>query len=139
MSRRRVYAAGVGVWLAFLAVAFGLGAVREILVSPLVGEPAAHVLGTLAVIAVFLGVMLLFVRWAEQACSAVDFWLLGLLWLAMTVGFELVFFHFVAGKPWHELVADYNLARGRIWILVLLTMLLGPRLLYGLRRRQSGG
>ena len=30
------------------------------------------------------------------------------------------------GKPWETLLADYNVVRGRIWVLVLATVLLGP-------------
>jgi hypothetical protein len=43
-----------------------------------------------------------------------------------TVAFEVLFFHFLAGKPVQVLLADYNLLRGRIWVLVPLTEVIGP-------------
>jgi hypothetical protein len=56
----------------------------------------------------------------------VDLIVVGLLWLVLTVAFEFDFFHSVGGKPWDVLLADYNILRGRLWILVLATVLLGP-------------
>lgn len=123
---RKVYGAAIGVWFVFLVVAFALGTLRELAVRPLVGEHPAHVVGTLAVVAAFLGIMVIFVWRGRDRCSTGDFWLIGLLWLAMTASFEFLFFHFVGGKSWEDLLADYNVAEGRIWVLVLLTTLLGP-------------
>lgn len=54
---------------------------------------------------------------------------IGLMWLLLTVGFEFLFFHYIAGKPWEELLNDYNLAQGRLWVLVLLTLAIGPALI----------
>lgn len=41
-------------------------------------------------------------------------------------GFEFGFGHFVAGQPMSELLRDYNLAKGRLWPLVLAWLALGP-------------
>ena len=53
----------------------------------------------------------------------------GALWLVLTLVFEFGFGHFVAHKTWPELLADYNLLGGRIWVLVLLTTMASPYLL----------
>ncbi len=45
-----------------------------------------------------------------------------------TVLFEFSFGHYVDGKSWGELAADYNLAKGRLWPLVLLTIFSAPLL-----------
>jgi hypothetical protein len=39
--------------------------------------------------------------------------------MALTIAFEFLFFHFVGGHPWSELLANYNLAGGRGWVLLL--------------------
>jgi len=41
--------------------------------------------------------------------------------VTLTVAFEFLAGHYVFGTPWHQLVADYNIFRGRIWVLVLIT------------------
>jgi hypothetical protein len=39
--------------------------------------------------------------------------------MALTVTFEFLFFHFFGGHPWSELLAHYNVANGRVWVLIL--------------------
>jgi hypothetical protein len=34
------------------------------------------------------------------------------------------------GKAWNELTQDYDVSRGRIWILVLLTTAVAPPVIY---------
>ena len=99
MSRQRVYPLALAVWLLLFVVAFSLGAMRELLIAPALGVQAAHVVGTLAFVAVLLGITAVFVRRIRPRCSLRDLWLVGLLWLALTVAFEFLFFHYAAGKP----------------------------------------
>ena len=134
MSRQRIYLLALAVWLLLFVVAFCLGAVRELLIAPAIGEPSAHVVGTLAFVAVLLGITAVLVRRIRPRCSLTDLWLVGLLWLALTLAFEFLFFHYAAGKPWEVLLADYNVLQGRIWVLVPLTELFGPPLIGWLMR-----
>jgi hypothetical protein len=57
----------------------------------------------------------------------------GVLWLLLTVAFELLFGHFVAGHSWARLFHDYNLSQGRVWGLFLLFVAAAPWLCYRLR------
>lgn len=59
----------------------------------------------------------------------------GLFWLVLTVAFEFLFGHFVAGQPWEKLLHDYNVTEGRLWVVVLLWVTLAPVVLY---RPQKG-
>jgi hypothetical protein len=43
----------------------------------------------------------------------------GAIWAAMTVSFEFLFFHYVGGKDWQELLHDYDVSDGRVWGLVV--------------------
>ena len=121
-----VYLWAVGVWFVFLVIAFGVGAVREGLLRPRIGEPRAHVIGTLIAVTLMMLVIYAFIRQIHESCLMTDLILIGVLWLVMTVAFEFGFSHFVMGKPWENLLADYNVPRGRILVLVLATVLLGP-------------
>jgi hypothetical protein len=58
----------------------------------------------------------------------------GARWRTLTVAFEFGFGRLIARKPWRELLADYNLARGRTWPLVLAWLAVGPEAI----RRASG-
>jgi hypothetical protein len=44
----------------------------------------------------------------------------------MTVLFEFGFGHWIAGKPWNELLAAYSICKGNLWVLVLLVTLISP-------------
>jgi hypothetical protein len=48
--------------------------------------------------------------------------------VALTLGFEFLAGHFLFGDPWSQLLEEYNVFRGRIWILVLVTIAIAPRL-----------
>ena len=112
-------------WLGLAAVAIGNGVFRESVVSPRLGPGGAHVASTLLLCLLILLVTWLAIPWIAPA-SAGEALGVGLLWLALTVGFEFGFGRLVAGKSWQTLLADYDLAAGRIWLLVLLTTLGAP-------------
>jgi small-conductance mechanosensitive channel len=126
---KKSYLLALAVWPLFLVTAVTLGAIREGLIAPALGEQAAHVIGTLVFIAAMLTIMWVFVSRTKGALRRRDLWFIGVMWTIMTVCFEFGFFHFVAGVPWEKLLADYNLFAGRLWLLVLLTTLCGPALL----------
>jgi hypothetical protein len=124
-----VYLLALAVWPLFLVTAVTLGAIREKLIAPSLGEHAAHVIGTLLFIAGMLAIMWVFVGKISDVVQRIDLWLIGVTWTVMTVCFEFGFFHFVAGVPWEKLLADYNLFAVRLWVLVLLTTPFGPAII----------
>ena len=113
------------VWFGLLAVAFANGAVRELVLVPLVGDGPAH-----AVSVVILSLAIVMVTWSTIAWirprSLADGWRIGLLWLALTLAFELLAGHYIFLTPWSRLLADYNILRGSIWIVVLITTVAAP-------------
>ena len=59
---------------------------------------------------------------------------IGLVWLGMTVAFEFLFGHYVAEKTWYELLRDYNIFAGRVWLVVLGWVTIAPYLFYQLQQ-----
>ncbi|MDH3406474.1 MAG: hypothetical protein OEM48_05995, partial [Gammaproteobacteria bacterium] len=55
---------------------------------------------------------------------------IGMVWLGLTVTFEFLFGHFVAGHSWLRLLQDYNLLAGRVWILLLFWVAVAPYIFY---------
>ena len=55
-------------------------------------------------------------------------------WLGLTVAFEFRFFQYARGHCWAELLANYDLSQGRVWVLVLVWVALAPYLFFRLRR-----
>jgi hypothetical protein len=124
------------VWLLLLVVAVLAAALRTSLLEPRLGESRAHVVGTIAVVAVFALLIWLVVGWITPTLRPANLLIVGLLWLVLTVTFEFGFGHYVMGHPWSRLHADYNIFAGRLWVLVLLTVLIWP-LLAGVLRGRS--
>jgi hypothetical protein len=124
----------LAVWLLLLVVAVASGTARGKLLEPRVGEARAHVLGTLAVVAMFGFTIWLLIPWITPTLEAPDLWKVGFLWFGLTLLFETALARFVLKEPWHKVVDAYNVVQGRIWFLVLLTVLIWPSVAGALRR-----
>ncbi len=119
-------------WLAWLPIpAIGIlnGGLRVAVYQNTLGDTAAHQLSCLTGILLFACYTWLIARrWpfdsGRQALTV------GLVWMALTVAFELGMGLFVLGQPLSVLVADYNILAGRFWPLVLLTIGFAPYLYY---------
>ena len=119
----------VAMWLAFLVLAFANGVLRQMATQPLLGEHVARLGHTLALAVLFLLLARWFVRVAGP--SGLDGrCLLGLVWAAGAALFEIGLGR-ALGMPWERILADWNLAEGRLWPLVPLALLLGPVLAGG--------
>ena len=122
----RLYVYAVGVWLVLAVLAVLNGILRNYAYGPLIGEQAAHVLSSLIFIGVVFAVTYVFLRLVRLDYGLADLLVVGAAWVVMTVAFEFLFGHYVAGHPWPRLLADYNVLKGRVWALVLLAVFLGP-------------
>ncbi|MFY9973129.1 MAG: hypothetical protein WAK53_02640 [Chromatiaceae bacterium] len=115
-------------WLPMVAIAIANGVVREAWYGSQLGELRAHQVSTLSAV-VLLGLYMGWVirRWPPRSgARALG---VGALWLGLTLAFEFLFGHYVAGHSWDRLVRDYDLLSGRLWPLVLLWVAAAPYLL----------
>lgn len=124
-------------WFVMLLLAVANGTLRDFTYGQHVPELYAHQLSTLSGSVLLGAVMWGYVRFWPPG-SARHALYIGLFWMALTVAFELLFFHYVAGHPWEKLLANYNLLRGRLWVLLLAWVAFAPLLFYRLRQRMQG-
>jgi hypothetical protein len=115
------------VWLGLLLLAIANGTFRVAFLTPRLGEAAGHVASTLLLSALILGAVWLSIPWIRPETPRAA-WAVGSGWLALTVAFEFGAGHYLFGKPWGVLLNDYDLARGRIWLLVLVVTLVSAPL-----------
>ncbi|HRI45025.1 MAG TPA: hypothetical protein PLL78_10785 [Fimbriimonadaceae bacterium] len=113
------------VWLGIAVLAGANGGLREGLLKRLLGERVAHVASTLLLGGIVLAVSFLAVPWIGPSTPN-EAWLLGGGWLAATLAFEFLAGHYLFGNPWTKIVHDYDVSRGRVWLLVPLCTLMGP-------------
>ena len=52
--------------------------------------------------------------------------------LALTLAFESLLGRFVSGLSWREMLAEYNLAAGRLWVLVPISVAAAPYVFFRL-------
>lgn len=117
----------VVIWLCLLAIAVLNGTFRVAFLIPRYGDAAGHVASTLMLCVLIVLLSCAAIGWVHPATAA-QAAAVGALWLALTLVFEFGFGRFVAHKTWTELLADYNVLGGRIWVLVLLTTMAAPYL-----------
>ncbi len=120
-------------WFPMLLLAIGNGALREFILKKYVGELTAHQLSTFSLLILFTIYIGLVIKFIPPA-SANQALLVGSFWLALTLLFEFGFGRY-RGSSWSTLLEDYNLLKGRLWILIPLWVALAPYLFFKLRNR----
>ena len=115
----------IALWFGLAALAVLNGAVRDAWLAPRWGETVGRAVSTLTLSALIALVTLLTIGWIGPSTTG-EAIRVGVLWLALTLGFEFLVGHWVFRRSWAALFADYDLRRGRIWVLVLLVTLLAP-------------
>ena len=120
-----VLARSTAVWFAILIIAIANGAFRQGVLNPRLGDAAGHIFSTILLSVAVIVVAWLTIGWIHPP-SVRDAWTIGIYWVVLTVAFEFLAGHYVFGTAWPVLLADYNLAKGRIWPLVLLATLMAP-------------
>jgi len=115
-----------GIWLGLVIAAILNASVRNALITPKWGEQAGHVASTVSFIGIIFLAAYLFLSNLKSAYSTTDLLLVGLMWLVLTIVFEFSFGRFVMGHPWRRLLADYNILKGRVWLLVLVATFTAP-------------
>ena len=113
------------VWCGLLVLALINGAVRELWIRSKLGAWGSHFVSSITLSAAILAVAWATIDWVYVADVA-DAFVAGGFWLVLTLAFEFLAGHYFFRKSWGELLADYNLLRGRLWLLVLLTTALAP-------------
>jgi hypothetical protein len=115
----------LAVWCGILVLASLNGGVRDLLLTPRLGDTAARALSTTLLCGLVLLATWFTVDWIGPR-SARDALLIGTLWVALTLAFEFGAGHYLFHKPWATLLADYDVRRGRIWIAVLVVTFVAP-------------
>jgi len=124
-----------GVWVIFGVLAIINGVIRNRFYAPITGKYKAHVISTIIAICFVVAGTYLFLRFIGIEYSNLELLLVGVFWVISTIIFEFIFGHYVIGNPWEKLVADYNILKGRVWSLFLLTELVSPLLIGMLLKR----
>jgi hypothetical protein len=125
----------IAVWAFLLMLAVLNGGVRDTWLSPWLGDTLGRALSTVLLCALIILATWWTIGWIRPVTTRKAL-SVGVLWLALTLAFEFGVGHYGFGKAWSELLADYDLRHGRIWVAVLVVTLLAP--LWTVRVRHRG-
>lgn len=122
----------VATWFVILIVAITNAAIREKLLAPAFGVGIA-----LPVSGLLLTVFIFLIAYASvplfEAKENKMYMAIGAVWFSLTLAFEFVFGHFVAGKPWHEILRVFDVSKGDLFVVALCATLVAPWLTAKLR------
>lgn len=121
-------------WLVLAILAIANGALREFAIKQFIADPwANHISVATGIIIIFLATYFFF-RFFKTIFRLSDAVIIGICWVILTVAFEFLFGHYVMDKSWEQLLQQYNLASGNLWVIVLIAVGLSPWAAYKLNR-----
>lgn len=106
--------------------AIGNAAVRESFLTPALGDTRGRAISSLMLSAFVFLFAAVFLWLVPDGHSSSELLTVSLTWVTLTVLFEFGFGHYVMRNPWDRLLADYNILRGRVWSLVLVSEFAAP-------------
>lgn len=119
-------------WFPMLVVAILNGSARDLWYKKYTGELTGHQISTFTLIVLF-GVYIWFIihKFPPESFNQTIY--IGIMWLLLTLAFEFGF-GLYRGKTFDELLADYNILKGRIWILIPIWITIAPYLFFKLTK-----
>jgi len=120
------------IWLLLICAEILHGIARGLLLVPHVGEFRSNQIGVFTGSIIILVIAVAFVRWIGASRTS-DLLAVGLLWLVLTLSFEVGFGRFVVGASWERLAADYNVLEGGLLPFGMLVLLFSPLIACKLR------
>lgn len=124
-----LYLYAAAVWIVLLVMAILNAGVREKVYQPRVGEQTGHVISTVVFVTMIWAIVYGFLKVLSEIPTTGQLWAIGAGWTAATMAFEFLFGHYAAGHSWARLLEDYNILKGRVWVLVLISTLIAAPVL----------
>lgn len=115
----------VAIWLIFIMAESLNGLIRTLWLVPSVGNLWAHQISFLTGSFLVLAIATLFIRWLH-ASRLSQLLGVGILWMGLTLAFEIGLGRFVLGYSWAQIAADYQLLHGGLMPIGLVWVALSP-------------
>lgn len=123
-------------WLPMVVLGMANGFFRGLILNNIFDETSARQLSSitliiLLIVYVYFIYPLLKIRSAKQALVA------GILWAFLTFIFETLLGYFVSGLSIVQMMSEYNIFKGKLWVLVLFTLSVLPVIFYWVKGAQN--
>jgi hypothetical protein len=120
-----IFLRSIAIWLIFIIIESLNGTIRTLWLVPLLGDLRAHQLSFITGSLLIVTIATIFIRWLN-ATSLARLMSVGVLWMLLTVTFEVALGRWAFGYSWAQIAADYNLCQGRLMAIGLVLLLLAP-------------
>jgi len=117
---------GSAVWLLIIFLESLHGTVRELVLTPLIGDLLARQISFFTALIIIYATAITCIRWVLHAESRKQLLMIGALWAALTFCFEFLIGRYIVGLSLERIFADYNLFEGRLMGLGLFLLFLAP-------------
>ena len=116
---------GIAVWCCIILVETFHGVVRRLFLEPTIGDFRARQVAVFTGSILILGVAASCIRWIRPTRAA-DAISVGIVWLVLTLGFELAVGRYVVHATWDRIASDYDVLRGGLLPIGLVVLVLAP-------------
>jgi hypothetical protein len=121
------------IWLLLMVAESVHGTLRTLFLTPILGDMPARRLSVLTGAVLIFLITLVTIRWLGTKRTG-QLLGIGLLWVVLTVVFEIALGRLIMNLDWSRIAADYDLRQGGLMPLGLLFMLLAPNIAARLRK-----
>ena len=120
------------IWLLIISAEFVHGVLRMLFLAPLIGDFQARQISVLIGSLIILTIAYFSIRWV-RAENNVSLFIVGFVWLILTLLFEVGLGRFVFGFSWQRILSDYDISTGGLLPFGLIILTLSPLIAYKLR------
>ena len=113
-----MYKKSILIWAIIIPLAFLNGALRELVIEPLIGYKYANPISCFILCCLAFIVSFLLIPRLGKGTSKV-YIKMGLLWVLLTIVFETVL-GLLIGNSFQEIINAYNITSGNFWLLVVI-------------------
>lgn len=125
LSMQHMLKRAIAVWCLIFALEVVHGVLRTIWLVPLVGDFRARQVGVPTGSLLILVVAVLTIRWiGARGCR--DLLRVGLLWVVLMAGAEVLLGRVVFGYPWSRIAEDFDVSRGGLLGFGMLVLAVAP-------------
>ena len=130
--RWQIVGRSLAIWLVLIVAEIVHGILRAMLLVPIVGEFRSNQIGVFSGSLIIIAIAYFTIRWIG-ASRLTEQLLVGVIWLALTIAFEILFGRFVVGLSWERIASDYSVLNGGLMPLGLLFLFFSPMFAVKLR------
>lgn len=125
----------LALWALLMAAETVHGVVRTLYLVPAIGDFRSRQIGVVTGSLLIVGIVWLLVPWL-RAADRRALVAIGLLWVVLTIAFEIVLGRFAFGMPWSRIAEDFDVPAGGLLPFGMAVLGLSPLLAARLRRSE---